>query len=510
MAGYRTEPEKRSQAGSSTFVTRTHGANSTNTYPSRFARVSPASDRSDKRGVFHSLSLEISFALCVLALCFTPGARAVQYLFAPLCAAVAYYLLRKDRLRYIAFSLNLWFYTPLVRRLADFHAGFLEPNPVLLAPFLVAGLAIFGSKAHAGRLFQRNALPFALCLLGALYGVVVGLLQLPPQAVFTDSLRWIVGILFAYVCFVEEDDTLAVTRTVQRVFTSGLLIMSVYGIWQNFSPVPWDIYWMANVDASSFGSVHDESIRVFSTMNSPGPFAATAAAGVLLLASARTKLARLAQILGVVVVLESFVRSAWLGLIAGLLYLFLQASRRVRMQLVGAVCIIVVLLSILLAKPELGGKLGERLSTLTQLKQDESVGERSAGARRAFAHVIQRPFGGGFGFLDTRFEASHDSAGTQFGAHDNGFYEFLATLGIPGSLLYFLGLVGLMGPVFTKSRSKDGIRGSLYAAAICFLVQLPTGNSLFGVDGAVCWLCAALALRQDSLPLRKPLKAMRV
>ena len=460
----------------------------------RSAEGPPSRNATDKP--IHFLSIEISFALCVVVLCFTPGARAIQYLFAPLSAAVGYYLLRKDRLRYVAFAINLWFYTPLVRRLADFHAGFLEPNPVLLAPFLVAVLAIFGSKVNASRLIQRNALPFALCLIGALYGVVVGLLQMPPQAVLTDSLRWIVGILFAFFCFVEEDESFSITRTVQRVFTSGLLIMSVYGIWQNFSPMPWDLYWMANVDASSFGSVHDESIRVFSTMNSPGPFAATAAAGILLLTSARTKLARVAQVLGVIVVLESFVRSAWFGLIAGLLYLFLQSSRRVRIQMVGAVCVVVLLLSVLLAKPELGGKLGDRLSTLTQLKQDESVGERSAGARRAFAHVIQRPFGGGFGFLDTRFEASQDAAGTQFGAHDNGFYEFLATLGIPGSLLYLCGLVGIMGPGLFRARVNTGNRASLYAAAVCYLVQLPTGNSLFGVDGAICWLCAALATRQ--------------
>src|SRR6266852_1783879 len=42
---------------------------------------------------------------------------------------------------YVQYSLWVWFLTPLVRRLVDWRFGYTDPNIILLAPFLVAGIA---------------------------------------------------------------------------------------------------------------------------------------------------------------------------------------------------------------------------------------------------------------------------------------------------------------------------------------------------------------------------------
>ena len=50
---------------------------------------------------------------------------------------------------YVAYTLSLWFLSPLVRRIVDWHFGFAEPNFVLLAPLLVSGLGLFSSSRAA-------------------------------------------------------------------------------------------------------------------------------------------------------------------------------------------------------------------------------------------------------------------------------------------------------------------------------------------------------------------------
>src|SRR5215212_2641440 len=44
---------------------------------------------------------------------------------------------------YLGFTWWLWFLTPEVRRLVDYHQGYNPESPVMLAPLLVAALSFF-------------------------------------------------------------------------------------------------------------------------------------------------------------------------------------------------------------------------------------------------------------------------------------------------------------------------------------------------------------------------------
>src|SRR5258706_6752021 len=55
-------------------------------------------------------------------------------------------------LLYIEYSLWVWFLAPLVRRIVDWHFGYIEPNFVLASPLLVsavAGLTLLISNRRA-------------------------------------------------------------------------------------------------------------------------------------------------------------------------------------------------------------------------------------------------------------------------------------------------------------------------------------------------------------------------
>ena len=67
-------------------------------------------------------------------------------------------------IRYVEYSLWLWFLTPLVRRLVDWHFGYADPNFVLLSPLLVSGIGglalLRPNRQHA---MPRIPASFVLC-----------------------------------------------------------------------------------------------------------------------------------------------------------------------------------------------------------------------------------------------------------------------------------------------------------------------------------------------------------
>jgi hypothetical protein len=441
--------------------------------------------------------VELGFAVLTILGTFAGAARPLQLLFTPLSAIVAFYLLRSSRARYVRFTILLWFFAPVIRRLADYHAGFQDPSPMLLAPMLASCLAVFYLPSLSIFL-TRQCIPFSLVLLSLLYSWIVGAVQCGFRAATVDFVRWLPPIIFALYCARVDDEHEDIAATVKRCFVFGLIVMGLYALVQNSSVPPWDYYWLENVNGSSFGSVGKETVRVWGTMNSPGPFAATLAAGILLLMGAKQKFAFVAQLLGAVALVLTEVRSAWLGLIAGLVVILFSASKPTRLRMALLAGIAAVSVAGMLAYSSTDTDLSKRFSTLFSVKQDESVNERLAGAERAIPHALENPFGGGMGYLDTRFEANLDAGGTDFGAHDNGIYEFLVTLGVLGTLVY----LGSTAAVLFRAQSKHldvdrDWRAGCLAVCASYLVQLPTGNTMTNVDGIVFWLAAGFLMRQS-------------
>jgi hypothetical protein len=444
--------------------------------------------------------VELAFAVVTVSGAFVGAARPLQLLFTPLSAVVALYLLRSSRTRYVRFTVLLWFFAPVIRRLADYHAGFQDPSPMLLAPMLASCLAVF-FLPNLSMFLTRQCMPFSLLLLSLLYSWLVGAVQCGFRAATVDFLRWLPPIIFAIYCARPDDEREDIAATVKRSFVFGLIVMGVYTLVQNSTVPPWDIYWLENVGANGFGSIGKESVRVWGTMNSPGPFAATLAAGVLLLMGARQKFASIAQLLGVVALVLTEVRSAWLGLVVGLIVILFSASKRTRVRMTIFAGVAAAAVAVMLAYSSTNTDLSKRFSTLGSVKQDESFNERLAGAERAIPHALQNPFGGGMGYLDTAFETNLDAGGTDFGAHDNGFYEFLVTLGVIGTLVY----LGSTATVLFRAKAKRldvdrDWRAACLAVCASYLVQLPTGNTMTNVDGVIFWLAAGFLMRQFKAP----------
>jgi hypothetical protein len=232
-------------------------------------------------------------------------------------------------------------------------------------------------------------------------------------------------------------------------------------------------------------------------MNSPGPFAATIAGCALMLSIRRRWLARAAQMLGIIGVLVSEVRSAWIGIAAGFMYILVAGNRETRMRMLQFAAATAVGLAIALSGLQQdSGNLTKRLSTFTDIKGDVSYYDRAQGNSRALTRALHRPLGGGLGYLDSGFFINGDAAGTGMGPHDSGPYEIIATFGYLGVLFYGAALI-LMAASVRGKHYRSPRQVVCQAVCLSMLVQMPSGNTLDGVDGFIFWLAAAMLLKPE-------------
>jgi len=149
------------------------------------------------------------------------------------------------------------------------------------------------------------------------------------------------------------------------------LILGIYGIYQFFMPPTWDRVWLENGRigqiSPSFGQPEPLRVRVWSTMNSPAPFANAMMAGLLLLLMIRSTLKLPAAVAGYLAFLLSMVRTAWLGWLIGFFLMLKNINPRVIIRIFLSAVVLLVCLLPLLNDPRLATVIGDRVKTLTDL-----------------------------------------------------------------------------------------------------------------------------------------------
>src|SRR5262249_43427093 len=151
-----------------------------------------------------------------------------------------------------------------------------------------------------------------------------------PQAV----IAWAVPPIFALFLFGERRDYEAIYKAFERTIVAGLFVIGTYGIYQFFFLPEWDAQWMVQSDLQSIGLPEPFQVRVFSTLNSPQVFAAFCAAGLLIALRSSLKIRYLAIPVGFISLILSLSRTAWMGLSAGIIYLFCMMGNRQRVRIV--------------------------------------------------------------------------------------------------------------------------------------------------------------------------------
>lgn len=438
--------------------------------------------KDDARATLLTLSM-VLFMLCGSSLLFLSGdpmlLRLLTYTYLGGTTMMGAWLYITNPGLFLGFAWWVWFVTPLVRRVVDYQLDTFTPPKaafILLAPYVVTSLTVFDLPRYGRLLSRKENLPFLLCLVGVLYGYLVGL-PANPMAATIDLLNWLCPLLLGFRMVALWRSYPQHKHFTISAFTWGVLLLGLYGVVQFFVVPPWDAFWMTNSGMNSIGKPLPFEVRVFGTMDSPGPFAMFLMAGLLVLFAGRGVASKLAVLPGFAALLLTIVRGAWGGWVLAVGYVAARAHRSSRAQLIGSILLAVVVSIPLAMTGEIGTRTETRMQSFTELGQDGSLNARRDMYQEMSGKALFNPIGEGLG-------------GRTF---DSGLINTLWLLGWPGGLLYLGGLFLvvkelLVGPVTDRFATLAGGVALSYAALMLMATQ--TG----GMKGCIFWAFVALVM----------------
>jgi hypothetical protein len=402
---------------------------------------------------------------------------------------------------YIQFTLWVWFLAPFVRRVVDWRFGYADPNLILVAPLLVSALAGLTVVIPRGRGSTRIPAAFVLGGSAIAYGFVVGMILHPSAETVYGLCNWLCPMLFGLHLYLNwpqfDEHRVAITKT----FLWGLLILGLYGAYQYFSPPAWDRYWLANVmmggQNESFGRPEALQVRVWSTMNSPGPFANVILAGVFVLFTVRSSWKLPSLIAGYLSLLLSLARTVWLAWLVGLFVLLRKSRARIVARVLISVILLGACLLPLINDRRVASVLEDRVKTFTDLGHDESFGARLEMYRTLAVDVIEHPFGYGVSNEKTVRDQAIDS----------GVLALFFSLGWFGGLLYIAATACMFLNRPSALQQSNQFAAACRAVVIALLAQVIAGNIFVGINGTLFWTFGAVYLAYpllQSVPHHSP------
>nr|WP_253190258.1 glucose-6-phosphate isomerase [Paraburkholderia phenazinium] len=412
--------------------------------------------------------------------------------FPVLATLTGLWLYFKSPARYVGFMWWLWFLSPEVRRLADWSKGAFTPTSLIqiapLAVTMISGLSLIRYYPVLG---QRRGLPVLLILAGLAYAFMVGVVSSGPLAATYDLANWLYPILIGFHIMANTRDYPAYRDTIVNTFIWGMLVMGAYGLVQFAIMPPWDALWMLGSQMNSQGDPVPMGVRVFSTMNSSGPFAFAMMGAMVYVMAANHRVRWIAAALGFFAFGLSLVRSTWGGWVVALLIQLVKSNNRVRLRIVASAMLLAGLCVPLLAVGPVAERLQTRLDSIVNLKDDQSYAARNefyaTFAKTAFTDVS----GEGMGATGTSTKLSNDGGQLgQYGNFDSGVMNIPFVLGWPGTLLYLSGILWLLVRAVLasfKMRDDKFVSASLSLGLAIFAMLVFT-NSLVGTGGLLLFM----------------------
>ncbi|KVD89681.1 glucose-6-phosphate isomerase [Burkholderia sp. ABCPW 14] len=416
----------------------------------------------------------------------------LTYGFPCLAIAAGLWLYFMSPARYVGFMWWMWFLSPEVRRLADWSKGAYTPTSLIqIAPLAVTMIAGLGLLRHYRVLAERRGLPVLLILFGLMYAFLVGVVSSGPLAAIYDLANWLYPVLIGFHIVVNSRDYPEYRKVILSTFVWGMLVMGVYGIVQFFVMPKWDVLWMVGSQMSSQGDPVPYGVRVFSTMNSSGPFAFAMMGALVFMIAATERVRWIAGAAGFISFCLCLVRSTWGGWVIALVIQLAKSSNRVRVRIIGSAIVLAALCVPLLTVGPVADRLGQRLQSITNLKDDRSYDDRNkfyaTFAQTAFTDVA----GEGLGATgaSTKLSSSNGDLG-KYGSFDSGVMNVPFVLGWPGTLLYLFGFVWLLGRVLRASfrLRRDKFVAACLSLSLSVFAMLVFTNSFIGTGGLLLFM----------------------
>ena len=473
--------------------------------PRAFAVKSAATGQDEPRIQLDLLCRITLFAFVALTLLLMFAApNVLRYAFTVLCVLAGAVLYVRNKPAYFSFVLWIWMLAAWVHRMVDYNSQLsVEPSPVMVAPAAVTLLSAWALITHARALARSHALPFACAFAGIAYGAFIGFLNANIGVLFVGKAlaTWLPAIFFAFFVYFHQEESERFRHAFNKTILYGLIVCSLYGLYQFFILPPWDRFWMKSVaEEGVFGYPVPMLVRDFSTTSSSQGFAGFIMTCVIfVIGQPRGWLSYLAVGLGVFCLPLTEVRTSWLGLTVGILFLIIATNKRHRIHVVTLVLGAIVAVSCVFVIPPVRTIVSARIGTLLHLQEDASTMERIIGTRAALHKAIHMPIGEGMGTMDTIHQVDlvkyrHARYHGEIGPHDNSFVEILFSLGYLGSAFYIFGLeYGIYLSIHGR-RTRDPFVASMMAVVLALLSVSFLDTIVGGWFAVMLWLALAMSI----------------
>ena len=430
----------------------------------------------------------ISIAIfgCISGLLYIAGAGSLlRYFFVAGAFSLGIFLYSKDLIIYTGFTWWIWFLSPLVRRLADYQAGWQEPNIILLTPFIVTLITFLSFAYHLPKNIFRGGFPFVIASFSIMYGLGIGFVQYPAAALVVPLLNWFTPIMFGFHYFINWRRYPEFRKNIFKVFIWSLLIMGAYGIWQYLVAPEWDRYWLINTELVTFGTPEPRGIRVWSTLNSPQPFGVVMIAGLLLLLTAKQSWLKISAAgVGYISLLLSLARSTYLGWFVGLIVLLASTRSSNQMRIIATIVVLILIIIPVVNIDIFNDVISSRFESLFNPSEDVSYNERADRYARMLDEALRSSLGRGLGGVS--------------GVIDSGILEILLTLGWVGTVPYIFGMgTPILELFFGKINRLDTFPSVCLAISMGVFVQMSLGPVMLGVAGVILWSFLGLGLASN-------------
>jgi hypothetical protein len=430
--------------------------------------------------MFFTLTLVILHAGIILNFAFPAAAFAVA------CLLFAY-----DRGIYFSFAWWIWLFAPEVRRLVDYQIGFQPESPVIITPLLVSALALVTFLQRPHLLLQRSLVPFLIILLAYIYAFFLGILLNGLLAALYDLGNNLIPLSLGALLLVDEDRVMENRNAIMLAMMLGLLLISAYGIYQFFDIPAWDQYWISASKFASAGAGQAEQVRLFGTLNSPGPYGFVLMAALIFALVSKGALRIIAAGLGFPVFGLCLVRSAWIGWILATIFLLVFVRGKVQFRIIMTSFMIALLALPLFTITPVADAIDKRLATFGNIQQDQSYQTRENLYQNFTPTALSTPFGIGFG---------GNGLGTKLSdvvvyGFDSGLlqvpYQFGWVFG--AGFIWAIGTLSLRAAAAARS-TRDNVKIAAAGVFCTMIVETLAGPMFSGADGIVTWTALAIAL----------------
>ncbi len=429
--------------------------------------------------------LAIGALILLTTACTIVGAGSIiRPLFPLTTLIVGLFLYWRYPILYVGFTWWIWFLTPLVRRLVDYRSGWVDPNIILLAPFLVTLISGITLIKYLPKSYRMGGFPFVMAIFSVCYGFMVGLIYFDKVLVFRTTLDWLTPILFGFHLFVNWRNYLQYRRNIQNVFLWGVLVTGIYGALQYLLAPEWDRFWLIQTKLTTFGDPEPLGIRVWSTMHSPGPFALVIMAGLILLFSSQHFLRIFASVAGYLAFLLSMARAAWGGWLVGVVFLLTNLKPRLQMRLMVTILIMALCVVPLANIEPFSEVISDRFQTFTNIERDQSFSDRSDNYEKNLNIALSKVFGNGIGGTWTV-----DRDGKLIAiVLDSGILDTFFSLGWFGGIPYLGSILLILYELFQGSEGRsDSFASASRSISVAIVFQLIFSSLMISLAGVVFW-----------------------